>query len=129
MNASQEKSRRCWRNQWRLREDTTYLNHGSFGPSPEPVRAEQLRWQQRFNEQPMDFFVRHYEDAWQKTVCQLAEFLGTGAENLVLVENSTWAMNVVADSINLQAGLRLLHRQLPQMVVRSLWLRIPVRAS
>ena len=129
MNASQEKSRRCWRNQWRLREDTTYLNHGSFGPSPEPVRAEQLRWQQRFNEQPMDFFVRHYEDAWQKTLCQLAEFIGNGAENLVLVENSTWAMNVVADSINLQAGDEVVVTDHEYGAVLRIWQRACRRAG
>ena len=27
---------------WHLRDDTTYLNHGSFGPPPEPVRP--LDW-------------------------------------------------------------------------------------
>ena len=26
-----------WQQLWTIREGTTYLNHGSFGPSPEPV--------------------------------------------------------------------------------------------
>lgn len=91
-----------WRNQWPIRNDTIYLNHGSFGPTPGPVRECQLDWQQQLAGQPMDFFVRQYEPAWLVARQRLAEFLDTSVENLVFVENATAAMNVVASTFALQ---------------------------
>ncbi len=29
---------------WNIPEGVTYLNHGSFGPAPRPVREAQARW-------------------------------------------------------------------------------------
>ena len=90
--------------QWRIRPDTIYLNHGSFGPPPEPVLAAQREWKRWLDEQPMDFFVRQYEPAWFDARRRLAEFVGPGADNLVFVENATAGMNVVADSFSCACG-------------------------
>src|SRR6476659_10373680 len=53
-----------WRDEWAIRPDTIYLNHGSFGPPSREVRECQLSWQQRMASQTMEFFVRDYEPAW-----------------------------------------------------------------
>src|SRR5436190_22333561 len=87
-----------WREQWNLREDTTYLNHGSFGPPPEPVRVARLAWQEQLDRQPMDFFVRVLEPALREAREKLAQFVGTRGEHLAFVENATYGMNVVAAS-------------------------------
>jgi isopenicillin-N epimerase len=93
-----------WANSWRLREDTTYLNHGSFGPPPEPVREARLQWQELLDRQPMDFFVRRLEPAWHESRRRLAEFVGTAAESLIFVPNATAGMNVAAASFPLAVG-------------------------
>jgi isopenicillin-N epimerase len=49
----------------------------------------------------MEFFLRQFEPAWFNARQQLAEFVDTDAENLIFVENSTSAMNVVAHSFPL----------------------------
>ena len=85
-----------WRREWTIREDTTYLNHGSFAPTPYSVRQNQLAWQQELTSQPMDFYLRRYEQAWLEARQQLAGFLGAQPENLAYIENATAAMNVVA---------------------------------
>jgi len=90
-----------WRDEWPIRADTIYLNHGSFGPTPRTVRACQLAWQEQMACQPMDFFVRQYEPAWSAARGRLGEFVGTAPENLVFVENATAAMNAVANSFPL----------------------------
>ncbi|MFM8408477.1 MAG: hypothetical protein ACKN94_14250 [Pirellulaceae bacterium] len=51
------------RSQWLLRDDTTYLNHGSFGPPPREVWEAQRTWQQACSQQPMDFYLRQMESA------------------------------------------------------------------
>lgn len=86
---------------WRLRADTIYLNHGSFGPAPEPVRVNQSRWKHELDAQPMDFFVRAYEPSWLTARAALAAWIGAQPDELVFVENATAAMNVVADSFPL----------------------------
>ena len=90
-----------WRREWVIREDTTYLNHGSFAPTPHSVRESQLAWQRELTAQPMDFYLRRYEQAWLEARQQLAGFLGAAAENLVFIENATAAMNVVAATVRL----------------------------
>ncbi len=94
----------AWRREWTIREDTTYLNHGSFAPTPYSVRQSQLAWQQELTSQPMDFYLRRYEQAWLEARQQLAGFLGCQAENLAYIENATAAMNVVAATVRLTAA-------------------------
>jgi isopenicillin-N epimerase len=90
--------------QWQIRSDTVYLNHGSFGPSPQPVLAARRDWQSRLDAQPMDFYVRLYETAWLAARDVLARLLDTDAQHLVFCENATAGMNVVAHNFPLQAG-------------------------
>ena len=71
---------RRWRDEWAIRPDTIYLNHGSFGPTPRSVRDCQLKWQAQLASQPMDFFVRNCEAAWLAARKRLAEFVGTDSE-------------------------------------------------
>lgn len=89
---------------WEIRAGTIYLNHGSFGPPPIPVRQARLKWLSELDRQPMDFFVRQFEPAWREARGRLAEFISTPADSLIFVENATAGMNVVADSFQLHPG-------------------------
>ena len=95
---------RHWREEWSIRADTTYLNHGSFGPTPRAVRECQLEWQERMTSQPMDYFVRRFEPAWLESRNRAGAIRRNGADNLVFVENSTAGMNVVAATVPLRPG-------------------------
>ena len=90
---------RHWRDEWSIRPDTIYLNHGSFGPTPRTVRECQLDRQQQLISQPMDFFVRQFRPAWERARSQLAQFIGANEQNIVFTENATAAMNIV-DTFN-----------------------------
>ena len=92
------------RGQWELREGTVYLNHGSFGPPPIAVQQARRSWQAELDAQPMDFFVRQLEGHLLNARRRLAEFVGTTAENLILADNATYGMNIVAESIPLSVG-------------------------
>jgi isopenicillin-N epimerase len=110
-----------WQHHWRLRPDTIYLNHGSFGPPPIPVQEARLEWQRRLDEQPMDFFVRQLEPAWFAVRERLAKFVGTTAENLIFVDNATVGMNIVADSFRLNAGDEVLLTNHEYGAVERIW--------
>ena len=71
----------------------------------------------------MDFLVRELEPELQ-TVCQsLGLFVGTGGENLILVDNATYAMNVVANSFSLSHGDEVMLTNHTYGAVRRIWQR------
>ena len=112
-----------WRSQWKIRPGTTYLNHGSFGPPPEPVRAARAVWQARLDEQPMDFFLREYESAWHAARAVLSQFVHCDPADLVFVENATAGMNVVASSFRLQPDDEVLLTDHEYGAVLRIWQR------
>lgn len=109
--------------QWSLRPGVTYLNHGSFGPPPQPVLNARHQWQQALDSQPMDFYVRQHEPAWRAARQALATFIGADAANLAFVENATSAMNVVAQSFPLAPGDEVLLNDHEYGAVLRIWKR------
>lgn len=114
---------------WSIRPDTLYLNHGSFGPPPGPVRYARRKWIDALDEQPMDFYLRSIEPALQKAREATASFCGTSWENLVFVENATFGMNVVADHFPLQPGDEILLNNHEYGAVQRIWQRACLRSG
>lgn len=108
---------------WDIRPGTTYLNHGSFGPSPAPVRRARERWIRQLDSQPMDFYVRQLEPALDNARARMARWLGTSPSHLVFVENATFGMNVIADSFPLQEGDAILLNDHEYGAVHRIWKR------
>jgi isopenicillin-N epimerase len=118
-----------WAAQWSIRSDTTYLNHGSFGPPSLAVRHARRDWLDRLDQQPMDVLVRQREDALRASLARLAGFVRTAADNLVLVENATFAMNTVASSFSFAPGDEVLLTDHEYGAVRRIWDRAGRRAG
>lgn len=108
---------------WQIAPGTVYLNHGSFGPPPFPVRRKQLEFQSRCNAQPMDFFVRQLEPAWYASRDRLAKFVGCEPGSMVFCENATSAMNLVASFFPLEPGDEVLLNNHEYGVVQRIWER------
>lgn len=106
---------------WNLDPDTVYLNHGSFGPSPNDVRAAREEWSAMLERQPMRFFCQEMEELLETTADELARFLNTKAARLALVDNATVAMNIVAASVDLQPGDEVLLTDHEYGAVRNIW--------
>jgi isopenicillin-N epimerase len=87
-----------------LREDMTFLNHGSFGACPRPVFEVYQAWQRELELQPVDFLTRRLKRLLADARLKLAGFVGTEAGNLVFVPNATFGVNVVARSLELHPG-------------------------
>ncbi|MEZ6057622.1 MAG: aminotransferase class V-fold PLP-dependent enzyme [Planctomycetaceae bacterium] len=81
-----------------------YLNHGSFGPSPDVVRRMREQWSEQLEREPMQFFVRKLDTALDTALESLGEFVGCKPGNLAFVPNATVAVNVVIESFPLTAG-------------------------
>ena len=120
---------RAWRSEWSLAEGVTYLNNGSFGPTPREVSQARRQWLDRVESDPHGFLVRQLGPCLADCRRRLAVLVGTVADNLVLVENATVAMNVVAASVQLRPGDEVLTNDHEYGAVLRLWERACRRAG
>ena len=110
-----------WAGCWEIRSDTIYLNHGSFGPPPRVVQTCRERLLRRLESNPMDFLVRELEGEIDGVRHIVSDFVGAKAENLVLVDNATYGMNVVAEGFPLAPGDEVLLTDHEYGAVRRIW--------
>ncbi|MBA4029841.1 MAG: hypothetical protein C0478_02850 [Planctomyces sp.] len=108
---------------WAIADDVTYLNHGSFGPTPLPVQEAQRQWSQRLASNPMNGFVRELDVEVERAKARLAAFLKCSPTDLLFIENATTAMNVVAASFELKPGDEVLFNDHEYGAVRRIWER------
>ena len=95
-------------NRWLLDPEVIFLNHGSFGATPETVLEEQEKIRRRIERQPLLFFDHHYLEEIDRARVDLAEFLGARPDDLAFVVNATTGVNTVLRSVQLTAGDELL---------------------
>jgi isopenicillin-N epimerase len=118
---SAHSSSNLWRDLWSLRAGVTYLNHGSFGPAPRSVLARRNEWQERLECEPVDFFIRQLEEHLDQARERLGAFAGTRGSNLIFVDNATFGMNIVANTVPLTAGDEVLTTDHEYGAVQRLW--------
>ena len=91
-----------------LDTDIVFLNHGSYGAAPKPVFDAYQSWQLRLERQPVLFLGRELPDLMHASRTALGEYLNADADDLVYIPNATHGINIVARSLNLQAGDEIL---------------------
>jgi isopenicillin-N epimerase len=91
-------------NQFLLRSDVTFLNHGSFGACPRPVFDRYHWWQRELEAEPVEFLGRRINDLLAEERSRLGLYLGADPDNLVFVTNATHGTNIVARSLDLKPG-------------------------
>lgn len=109
------------RHAWTLDPGVTYLNHGSFGPSPNVVRRARERYSEELESEPMDFLVRRLEDRLDAAAARLGKFVGCAPGNLAFVPNATCGMNIVAETLELGAGDEVLLTDQEYGAVVRIW--------
>ncbi len=91
-------------NEFLLDPEVCFLNHGSFGATPQSVFQEYQRWQRELERQPVEFLGRRHNELMRASRSALANYLGTVADNVVYTQNVTIAINIVARSLDLGPG-------------------------
>jgi isopenicillin-N epimerase len=81
-----------------------FLNHGSFGACPRAVFDVYQEWQRELERQPVEFLGRRARGLLQAARGALGAYVGADPDDLVYVPNSTFALNVVARSLDLAPG-------------------------
>lgn len=92
---------------WTLRENASFLNHGSYGACPLPVLAAQAALRQQLEAHPDVFMARIKPDgeaAVREVARALAGYVGAREQDLAMVENATHGIHAVLRSVPLAAG-------------------------
>lgn len=118
-----------WSSSWSLQPGVTFLNHGSFGPSPTVVRAQRQRWTDQLETDPMDFFVHRLAGHCTEARSRLGKFVGCDPADLLLVDNATVAMNLVAGGFTLRPDDEVLLTDHEYGAVERIWRTICSRSG
>ncbi len=87
-----------------LDPDVVFLNHGSFGATPEPVFREYQRWQRELERQPVEFLGRRHNELMRQARSALAAHFRAEPDDLIYTQNVTISVNIVARSLHLGPG-------------------------
>lgn len=110
------------RKQFYLRDDTTYLQGGTVGPSARPTIEHTIELLRDFETDPLHGghsgqVGRGVEEAREK----LATFVGAPPEQVALVLNTTMASNIPAQGLTWESGTEILMSDQEYPAVKNLW--------
>ena len=91
-----------------LRDDITFLNFGSFGASPKPVFERYQQFQLEMEQEPVLFITGNVLKYLAQSREALGNYLNCDKDDLVYVNNPSYAVNAVAKSFDLKEGDEIL---------------------
>lgn len=106
------------RSDFLLQQDGVFLNNGSFGAVPAPVRLAQQAWRDTVETQPDIFFRETIYTATRASAARLARLCGTSGDALIFTPNVTEAVAVVLAAMDLHAGDKILLLDVAYAAVR-----------
>lgn len=89
-----------------LDPNITYLNHGSYGATPKKILEEQRKWQQKMEEEPVQFMHEIRPPALEQARASMAHFLGVKKEEVFFVSNATQGIFMVAEQ-RIKKGMKV----------------------
>jgi selenocysteine lyase/cysteine desulfurase len=96
-----------WRlvaHQFSLEPGLHYFNNASLGPSPRYVADATETYRRTLDAFPSRYMWGGWDTEKESVRTMAAELLGAGAEEIALIHNTTEGMNLVASSLDLEAG-------------------------
>lgn len=107
--------------QFLIREDVTFLNHGSFGACPRPVFETYQAFQLELESEPVEFLGRRLNDLMRVPREAVAAELGAAPTNIAAVINATSGLNIVAQSLPLKPGDQILTTDHEYSALEKTW--------
>lgn len=93
---------------WGLEPGIRFLNHGSFGSVPAPVRQACEAWRDRIEARPIEMLGRRLPELLAEVRAHVSGFLGSRADCTGFVTNATAGCNSALAAIDWRAGDRVL---------------------
>ncbi len=109
------------KSQFLLRDDITFLNFGSFGACPKPVFKQYQAFQLELEQEPVQFITVNGLQYLKTSREALGKYLNCNSEDLVYVTNPSYAVNIIAKSINLKEGDEVLTTNLEYGACDKTW--------
>lgn len=104
-----------------LRKDITFLNFGSFGACPKPIFENYQKWQYEMEQEPVQFITVNGLRYLKQSREALADFIHCQPDDVVYVTNPSYAVNLIAKSLNLQPGDEILTTNLEYGACDKTW--------
>lgn len=92
------------RREFMLREDSVFLNHGSFGTVPRCVHETQVRYLTEMESHPDTWFRYNMYKYLDNSKAKVAQFMDIRPEDTFLLQNVTKAINTVMKTFPLTQG-------------------------
>lgn len=112
-----------------LDNDTTYLNHGSFGACPSKIMDEYFKLQLELERQPIDFLANNITTTLKKSRESLSKYIDCPREDVVFFPNPSTAINMVAKSLTLRKNDEVLTTTHEYGALVKMWRFICDKAS
>ena len=109
------------RSQFLLNPEITFLNFGSFGACPRPVFADYQNWQLILEAEPVQFIAFDGVKYLKSSREALAGYINCNADDLVYVTNPTYAINIIAKSLQLKEGDEILSTNIEYGAMDRTW--------
>ncbi len=104
-----------------LRPDIAFLNFGSFGACPKPVFEKYQQLQKEMEAEPVQFIVYNGPKLLAESRKRLSEFVACNSNDLLYVPNPTYAVNLVANSLDLKSGDEVLSTNIEYGACDKTW--------
>ena len=107
--------------QFLLRNDLTYLNFGAYGACPKVVFENYQSFQSELEQDPTQFYQANGPEYLKTARIALGKFLHCNSDDVVYVTNPSYAVNIIAKSLNLQPGDEVLTTNLEYGACDRTW--------
>lgn len=104
-----------------LNPEITFLNFGSFGATPKPIFETYQAIQRELELEPVQFITVSGPKRVAANRKALAKYLNADPSDLVLVQNPTYAVNILARGLDLKAGDEVLTTNLEYGACDRAW--------
>lgn len=109
------------KSQFLLDPTITFLNFGSFGACPKPVFEDYQKWQLELEREPVQFITVKGIEYLKKSRQALGKYINCAADDLVLVSNPSYALNIIAKSLHLNPGDEILSTNIEYGALDRTW--------
>jgi isopenicillin-N epimerase len=96
------------KSQFLLNPSITYLNFGSFGACPKPIFEDYQKWQLELEYEPVQFINNNGLTYLKQSREALGAYIHCNADDLVYVTNPSYAVSIIAKSLQLNPGDEIL---------------------
>lgn len=104
-----------------LDKEIAFLNFGSFGATPKPIFDDYQKWQLELEREPAQFIQVNGPVYIKQAREALGKYINCDADDLIFTTNPSYAVNIIAKSLDLKPGDEILTTDLEYGACDKTW--------